>query len=155
VPRTDDDCPECGARQSPASCIDCFHALLAFENENPPVFGAVHHLTVACYYLQHPSGYALPALEMWRTLVADSLARRATVAEMLRRSRARFEGATRARQPGAKPPAGWPTEWPMTVSGVLKPDESVTVAVYIDRAMEWARSTNAILSETKLELPHR
>jgi hypothetical protein len=155
VSPSSDRCAECGAAQAGGACIECFHALLAFENENPPAFGAVHHLTVACYYLQHPAGYALPALEMWRTMVADSLAGRATVEEMLRRARKRFEGAARARVPGATAPRGWPSRWPMTVTAVLRPDERLTSPEYIDRAMAWARSTHATLSETRLELPLR
>jgi hypothetical protein len=47
-------CPECGARLSAGElCSDRFNLLLALEFENPDTFGSVHHLTVACYMLQH------------------------------------------------------------------------------------------------------
>ncbi len=46
------DCPECGAADS--ACESRFHACLALEFQDP-AFGAVHHLTVAAYMLQHSS----------------------------------------------------------------------------------------------------
>jgi hypothetical protein len=137
------------------SCLDCFHALLAYENEHPPAFGAVHHLTVACFYLQHPTGYAAAALEMWQSLLADALDRGTKPAELLRRASAKFEGATKARDPRAGIPDGWPASWPVTVRDVLVPDASPGVPEYIDRAMQWARATRATLSETTPALRRR
>ncbi len=47
-------CPLCHASLPPnQSCQDLFHQCLALEFEHPSAFGAVHHLTVLCYYLQH------------------------------------------------------------------------------------------------------
>ncbi|MCB0192999.1 MAG: hypothetical protein KDJ65_13730 [Anaerolineae bacterium] len=47
-------CLHCGANIQPnESCRDRFDLCLALEFENPIAFGAVHHLTVACYMLQH------------------------------------------------------------------------------------------------------
>lgn len=47
-------CPLCGA-ELPAGepCRERFDLCLAKEFENPTTYGAVHHLTVACYMLQH------------------------------------------------------------------------------------------------------
>jgi len=153
---SDARCLECGAtRTEGVSCLDCFHALLAYENEHPPAFGAVHHLTVACYYLQHPTGYAAAALEMWRSLLADALEKGTRPAEFLRRASATFEGATRARDPDAGIPDGWPSSWPVTVRDVLTPDESPAASEYIARAMRWARSTRTTLSERGPALQRR
>jgi uncharacterized protein DUF5946 len=158
--RDEDRCAECGAAQTADTrCLDCFHALLAFENERPPAFGAVHHLTVACYYLQHPTGYAPATLEMWRQLLADSLSGRATVKQLLERARRKFEGPTRAREPGAAAPPGWPAEWPMTGGDVIRPDETPSIEAYVGRAMAWARATSDTLggtvSATTPALPRR
>jgi hypothetical protein len=50
-----DACPECGAVwQAGLTCKASFHQMLYWENENPPL-GAVHHLMVLAYHLQHPS----------------------------------------------------------------------------------------------------
>lgn len=43
-------CAECGAED----CRTCFDAFLTLEFTDP-AFGAVHHLTVAAYMLQHSS----------------------------------------------------------------------------------------------------
>ena len=46
------NCPECGATDN--ACEARFHECLALEFQNPG-YGAVHHLTVAAYMLQHSS----------------------------------------------------------------------------------------------------
>jgi hypothetical protein len=46
------DCPECGAPD--VACEPRFHECLVKEFEDP-AYGAVHHLTVATYMLQHSS----------------------------------------------------------------------------------------------------
>jgi hypothetical protein len=148
-------CPECGAQQMTGeACRDCFEALLAFENERPPVFGAVHHLTVACYFLQHPAGYALAALTSWRELLASSLDGRETPRQISERMRRRFDGAERVRDPSALPPAWWPRAWPMTVHHVLRPGEPPPTADdYIDRARRWAAETRASLDHAEASGP--
>jgi hypothetical protein len=128
------------------TCEACFHALLAFENEHPAAFGAVHHLTVACYFLQHPRGYRPQVLDMWRNLIADSLNGRVTPRELQRRARRQFEGATRVRDPRAVLPVGWPTWWPVAVRNVLRPEETIGVDVYVARAGAWAEQTRDTLS---------
>jgi hypothetical protein len=45
-------CPECGAPET--ACEVRYHACLALEFSDPG-YGAVHHLTVATYTLQHSS----------------------------------------------------------------------------------------------------
>ena len=140
------DCPECGAEQGAATCLECFHELLAFENENPRAFGAVHHLTVACFYLQHPSGYTRAALEMWERMLRDALERGTSPKEFLRRASAQFEGAKKARDPKAKVPPDWPKRWSMTVGDVIRSAGRPDIDTYIDRAMSWARATSKTLS---------
>ncbi len=46
------NCPECGAAE--AACETRFHECLALEFSDA-AYGAVHHLTVAAYMLQHSS----------------------------------------------------------------------------------------------------
>jgi len=46
------NCPECGAADN--ACETRFHECLAREFEDP-AYGAVHHLTVSAYMLQHSS----------------------------------------------------------------------------------------------------
>jgi len=47
-------CPQCGAEYAAGEdCGNRFNLCLAKEYENPSAYGAVHHLTVICYMLQH------------------------------------------------------------------------------------------------------
>src|SRR5262245_65790737 len=113
------ECPDCGAELRGAACLSCFHALLAYENERPPAFGAVHHLTVATYYLQHPRGYTFDVLRAWRALLADALDGRAAPREFLRRASRGFSGPVRARDPQGAAPDGCAPRWSVTVTAVI------------------------------------
>jgi hypothetical protein len=51
-------CADCGAPAAEGeTCRGMFDQLLAHEYALPEAFGAVHHLPVAVYSLQHPRGY--------------------------------------------------------------------------------------------------
>jgi hypothetical protein len=142
------DCDQCGAvYDDGADCESCFHALLAYENERPAAFGAVHHLTVATYYLQHPAGYTRETLAHWREILARSLDGTASVRELRELAARRFAGAKRVRQENATVPDWWPRVWPATIQSVLTPDTAVELDVdtYVDRAREWARQSRAAL----------
>lgn len=48
-------CPECGGQfTAKETCTDQYYACMALELTDP-AYGAVHHLTVPAYMLQHPS----------------------------------------------------------------------------------------------------
>ena len=113
-------CPDCGAAIANGStCRAMFDELLAHEYAFPASFGAVHHLTVAAYYLQHPHGHSRAVVDGWRTIIAESLDGLATPAEFLRRARARSGERGKVREPGAEPPEGWPRSWPMGTTTAL------------------------------------
>lgn len=134
------NCADCGSAAEPgASCKECFDALLAFEFEHPVAFGAVHHLTVTSFYLQHPRGYSLDALGAWRTVLVESPDEKRAPTEIMKAMSARFEGATRVRDRAASAPEWWPASWPITVRDVLNPNHDLpTVEEYVARAREWA-----------------
>lgn len=146
-------CESCGALSvAGETCRDCFDALLAFENERPPAFGAVHHLTVPCYFLQHPAGYSMEILGEWRSALADILDRGTPASELQARVAKRFAGAKRVREVGARPPAWWPAVWPMSVHNVLRPDQRPSVPEYVARARNWASATRAALDAAAAQL---
>ena len=98
-------CPLCHAEYpSGETCQERFERCLALEFENPGTYGAVHHLTVACYMLQH-NRYSR---EGW-------LQARALLAEFVKQGtgRIRFAGSIARRSiassaPGASPgETGW------------------------------------------------
>ena len=129
-----------------------FDELLAHEYTLPEAFGAVHHLTVAAYFLQHPRGFSRGAIEMWRVIVADSLDGLATASDFLRRARAQLGAGVRVRvrEPGAEPPEGWPRTWPMTVADVVAPPgEEPDAGRHVDRVRQWAASIRTTLDESR------
>lgn len=120
-----------------------------YENERPAAFGAVHHLTVATYYLQHPTGYSHETLAHWRETVARSLDGTATVRELRDLAGRRFAGAKRVREEGQSAPNWWPRAWPRTVQSVFTPETSLDIDAYVIRAREWAHATRATLDAAR------
>ncbi len=128
-----------------------FDELLAHEYAFPASFGAVHHLTVAAYYLQHPHGFSRAVIDGWRTIIAESLDGLATPAEFLRRARARSGDRVKVREPGAEPPEGWPRTWPMTVADVVvPPGETPDADGHNSRVRQWAASIRETLEKAAL-----
>ena len=140
-------CPDCGAPiGDKSSCRSLFDELLAHEYLFPTAFGAVHHLTVAAYYLQHPRGFSLAAMRGWHTIITESLDRAATPAEFLRRARTRSDARVKIRERDAEPPDGWPRTWPMTVADVVVPSGDVPNAEgHIHRVTQWAQAIRETL----------
>lgn len=66
-------CPECGAPLTAnEGCTQRFHHFLALEMTDPE-YGAVHHLTVAAYMLQHPSQLSVQGWQAMRHLLEQFL----------------------------------------------------------------------------------
>ena len=145
-------CPDCGAWVADnGGCRSLFDELLAHEYVFPAAFGAVHHLTVAAYYLQHPRGFSRAAIRGWRAIIAESLDGTATPAEFLRRARAQSDAKVRIRERGAEPPDGWPHTWSMTVADVVVPaGELPNADGHIRRVTEWAKAIRATLDGVAL-----
>jgi hypothetical protein len=143
-------CPDCGAPiAEDGTCRALFDELLAHEYTFPQAFGAVHHVTVAAYFLQHPRGYSRGAIDMWRTIVSESLDGLATPQDFLLRARAQMaRGGVKVREPGAEPPENWPRTWPMTVADVVLPPGATPDADgYVDRVRRWAQSIRSTLDQ--------
>lgn len=88
-------CPQCGAEYPPGEgCRDRFDKCMAREFEEPNTFGAVHHLTVTCYMLQHNT-YARDAWLEARKMLAQFIQEDVTPAEMRQRKRSKFDSAQR------------------------------------------------------------
>jgi len=148
-------CPDCGAPIADnGSCRSLFDELLAHEYAFPAAFGAVHHLTVAAYYLQHPRGFSRAAIRGWRSIITESLDGAATPAEFLRRARAPSDAKVRTvriRERGTQPPEGWPRAWPMTVAdAVVPPGEEPNADGHIRRVTQWAKAIRETLDALAL-----
>jgi len=140
-------CPDCGAPiADDGSCRALFDELLAHEYAFPTAFGAVHHLTVAAYYLQHPRGFSRAAIRGWRAIITESLDGTATPVEFLRRARAQSDARVRIRERDAEPPAGWPRAWPITVADAVVPTgEEPNADGHIRRVTQWAKAIRETL----------
>lgn len=89
-------CPQCGAGLPfDEPCRHRFDLCLAFEYQNPTAFGAVHHLTVACYLLQH-NAYTRDVWLEARQMVAQFVRDGVTPAEMRQQNRAKFANGQRS-----------------------------------------------------------
>ncbi len=125
-----DVCPECGA----SGCREKFESMLAREFQDPEVFGAVHHVTVICFNLQHPSAFSEEALAWMcstlRAIVEEGL----TPAELRERSKKRFNGHVSVLSKAPKAPEK--ANWSMTVMDVRADGPEV----YVEDVMAWARA---------------
>jgi hypothetical protein len=148
-------CPECCAPlEGGGACIDHFHALLLLEAEaaadpaeNAGGRGAVAHFyAVSSYVLQHPEGmgYTAAALAGARRNLADHLAGRVPLAELLAKVRRAADGAARVIRRAGEPIPRWRVgRWPMTVADVL----AGGARGYGQRVAAWAESVLRTLDE--------
>jgi hypothetical protein len=83
-----DKCSKCGAQfPSGETCRERFEYCLTLDYEQPESYGAVHHLVVACYMLQHNEYSRRGWLEA-RALVADAIHHGTAPTELRKRNRA-------------------------------------------------------------------
>ena len=141
-------CPECGAPQYPdATCRLCFEGLLAFEAERPAAFGAVHHLTVTSWVLQHPAGYSREALLALREQLSLILTGEISISGLRRLNTQRFSGAAKVKATPGNAVARLADDWEMHVIDVFDPRGDLPATdAYVERARAWAMSIRDRLS---------
>lgn len=157
VPVSDERCPDCGALVTAVrTCRSAFDELLAFEFITPEAFGPVHHLTVACYYLQHPTGHGEVVRARWLELLKDPDAGRAGAVRIMADMRAAFDGATRVREAGAEAPVWWPRRWRLTALDALPPKgEAMTAEGHVRRVSAWAEGVREEVERRERTPPSR
>jgi hypothetical protein len=136
-------CALCGAALAPGeTCRDRFDATLALEIENPSAYGAVHHLSVLCYMLQH-NAYSRAAWPAARQLLHEFVHDGLTATQTRRRNRARFDNEHRSWSvtQGARLPGVGTVAWTRTMADVRVD----TVEQYCADVRDWAR---AVLADT-------
>ena len=139
-------CPECGADWHDGNtCADHFHTMLGWELDLSLL--DVHHLTVLCYHLQHPSLYSPEGLRGARVLLIDFVARGLSPAEVRRRDGARMQSGRRDYRIKGTPERHGvydpPVRWTMTARDVVAagPD------AYYASVRAWAKSVHAVLRD--------
>jgi len=133
-------CPECGSEWSNGTnCRARFEQMLAWEFEYPEI-NTVHHLTVLCYHLQHPSLYSPEGLHGAIRLLAEFLDGKIKPEEVRRRDRQKLDsGARRYKIKGTPAAHGVyqpPVHWTMTAADVIAGEP----AFYDQNVKKWARS---------------
>jgi hypothetical protein len=133
-------CPYCGA----IGCGEKYETMLALEFEQPAVFGAVHHITVNCYNVQHPDTFSDEALTWMRTALRDIVEKDLSGRGLLKRARGMLGGDFKVRRRDKRPrPVGHArarapgrTKWSMTVADV----RTDSPEVYTGDIRAWAKS---------------
>ncbi len=127
-------CSECGA--SGNQCEERFHACLAKEFEDIG-YGAVHHLTVSAYMLQHSSKLTRAGWLYERDLLRDFLVNNKPPAQVRQQNRDRVDSGKREfkiKSRDAQPKVH--QVWSSTILSVRLED----AAQYREDVMAWARS---------------
>lgn len=133
-------CPECGAQHTDDStCETDFHQMLFWEHE---AFSRweVHHLTVLCYYLQHPHLYSEDGLangiDLLTAFVRDGIA----PSEIRRTSKDKVNSKNRdwkiTARPDSKGVYAHPVTWTLRAVDVV----ARGAERYVDSVREWAQS---------------
>ncbi len=142
-------CPLCHASlPSKQTCQDLFHQCLALEFEHPSTFGAVHHLTVLCYYLQH-NLYSHQGWLEGRRLLARFVQEGASPAEVRKQEGPRLQSGKRSWRvtggekkpggedlPGEKLPGVESLSWSRTIASLRLDDPQI----YCAGVRLWAES---------------
>ena len=136
-------CPECSAPfPEGGSCQDNFHALLALEWQVEGGSSRLgHYYAVSTYALQHPvsMNFTEETLSGMRENLAEVLEGSAMLSEILRRTRASTNGATRVRRrPHDKTPCTPQIQWTHNVTLLLT--EEPTALTFEQKCAVWAEA---------------
>jgi hypothetical protein len=137
-------CPKCGATfPTNEQCRDRFELCLSKDFVHSASYGAVHHLIVACYMLQH-NEYSREGWLDARAFVAQAIQHSVSPMVLRRQSRQRLDSGQRQWKitRGAKISEVDRTVWTRTIADV-RLDTSET---YCADANGWASS---VLSDTE------
>jgi hypothetical protein len=135
-----DKCQKCGAEfLSGETCRERFERCLTLDYEQPESYGAVHHLVVACYMLQH-NEYSRRGWLAARALVDDAIHHGTAPADIRKRNRRSFDSSQRKWKltQGEKMGGVGGIRWTRTIAGVrLDSDEAYreTVRLWVEAVL--------------------
>lgn len=147
-------CPECHAAwRDGLTCRDHFNQMLAWEFENPAGAGAVHHLTVLCYNLQHPSVYSPEGLAWAQAILVQFLAHGVSPQQLRQQLHQTHDSGKRTYKVTGTPESegayAFPVHWTMTIGDVA----ASGLEGYCDRVRAWAVSVYEALGDSGDSLP--
>ena len=134
-------CTECGADWSYGqTCENHFNQMLYWEQEDPSVYGAAHHLMVLSFHLQHPSRYSPEGLAHAKGLLLDFLERGVTPAQALQRDHDAVDSGKRKFKITGTPERhgsyAYPVAWTITASDMVASGQEA----FVGNVHVWARS---------------
>jgi len=138
-------CPECGG----SNCRPVFDEFLALEFTDPG-YGAVHHLTVATYMLQHSSKLSRAGWLEMRRLLREFLVENKSPLEVRRKNKSAVDGGKRKWKTTSCDdlPKISKVKWAKTILDV----RAENAALYCADVQEWAK---AALFETEQVQPDK
>jgi hypothetical protein len=133
-------CPECHTVWTDHSCQDYFHQMLLWDFEYTGSDPGVHHLTVLCYYLQHPGLYSPEGLNGAMQLLNDFLLQGLSPQTVRQREKTKMDSGKRKYKIKASPASLsayiHPVHWTITALDVV----AGGVDAYGDNVQAWAQS---------------
>lgn len=132
-------CPECGAQATPeTNCQSVFDEFLALEFTDPG-YGAVHHLTVAAYMLQHSSKLSRAGWLSMRQLLIEFLLENKSPLEVRKQNRSVVDSSNRTWKISTRnnQPVIGKLRWTKTILDV----RHETAAQYCADIAAWARAS--------------
>jgi len=140
-------CPECGAPSGPEmTCEARYHACLAKEFSEAG-YGAVHHLTVAAYMLQHSSKLSLQGWLETRKILREFLIENKSPHEIGKQNKSRVSSGKRKWKIVANGGVAKinQAEWTRTILDVRLENAEL----YCEDVKAWAKA--ALLDAEKIE----
>jgi hypothetical protein len=125
---------------------------MAMEFETPTTFGAVHHLTVACYMLQH-NAYSRNVWLEARKMIVQFTQEGMTPAEMREQNRSRLDSGHRTWSvtKGVKLSEFDNIVWSRTIADVRLDNPEVYCTDVNDWALSVLEDTDALVRNLKTE----
>ncbi len=131
-------CPQCGAyARNGKTCREKYEEILAIEYESPTVFGAVHHITVMCYNLQHSDSFSAEAIAWMKSSLHAIIEEGLSPMELRKRARKEFKGNVKVLRHAAQTEISRKMNWSMTVLDIRTHEPEI----YIEDIRAWAKST--------------
>ena len=122
---------------------------MLFWEAETPAYGEVHHLTVLCYHLQHPSLYSPEGLREGLRLLAAFLDEGLTPQQVRVNNRSRVDSSRRNWKikgtPASHGAYGHPMNWTMTAAEVV----AGGAANYCENVRRWARSVQEAIKPAR------
>ena len=142
-------CNECGGLIVDVDvCRDYLNKMIVWDFEDFSGVGQIHHLTVLCYQLQHPSSYSQRGLEDAKSFLVEFVDKNVSFEEHDKRNREKLSSAVRNwKITGTHEDHGKyksVVDWKITAGDVVQ----AGLSEYVENVKKWSRSILNTLRES-------